>query len=216
MSQRPECRKRRWQLESNHRDSFTGELGGIRRTYKCSFCGFSEEKLVIPLKDSSALIADQQKFAELVLLTIAPYSKRTDEKLAVFCGFSHDPSSGLGLASSRLRLLAVFSLAALTISSTSFDGRGFCFGVVFFGIPKFPTGRMTLLYLWISNRPTPMKIGGQPGFGVLFLYPLVRAVCFIRAKKVRPAGWYGGRLPGDGVAPNAVGSLILLGPPVTQ
>ncbi len=43
------------------------------------------------------------------------------------------------LVSSRLRLLAVFSLAAFTISSTSFDGRGFCFGVVFFGIPKFPT-----------------------------------------------------------------------------
>jgi hypothetical protein len=44
----PKCRKRGWQLESSKPDHLFGDLGGIRRTYKCSFCGFSEEKLETP------------------------------------------------------------------------------------------------------------------------------------------------------------------------
>ena len=42
----PSCRKPGWHVEKSERDSLFGEVGGIRRTYKCSFCGFSEEKLV--------------------------------------------------------------------------------------------------------------------------------------------------------------------------
>jgi hypothetical protein len=42
----PKCRKRGWQLESSEPDDMFGELGGIRRLYKCSFCGFSESKLI--------------------------------------------------------------------------------------------------------------------------------------------------------------------------
>lgn len=41
----PKCRKRGWQLEASERDPIFGALGGVRRTYRCSFCGFSEEKL---------------------------------------------------------------------------------------------------------------------------------------------------------------------------
>lgn len=43
---------------------------------------------------------------------------------------------------------------------------------------------------------------------------LLRAVCFRSAKKVRPAGWYGTRVSGDGVALNAPGSLTLLAHPL--
>jgi hypothetical protein len=42
----PKCRKRGWQIESSEPDGMFGELGGIRRLYKCSFCGFSESKLI--------------------------------------------------------------------------------------------------------------------------------------------------------------------------
>ena len=44
----PKCRKRGYQLESSARDRVFGEVGCIRRVYKCSLCGFSEEKLVTP------------------------------------------------------------------------------------------------------------------------------------------------------------------------
>jgi len=42
------CHKYGWQLETSTPDPIFGPVGGIRRTYKCSFCGFSEEKLVNP------------------------------------------------------------------------------------------------------------------------------------------------------------------------
>ena len=41
----PKCRKLGWHVESSQPDSFTGQVGGIRRTYECSHCGFSEEHL---------------------------------------------------------------------------------------------------------------------------------------------------------------------------
>ena len=54
--------------------------------------------------------------------------------------------------------------------------------------------------------------------GVLFQYPLVRVVCFIRAKKVRAADWYGskGRVSKGGAALNALGSLAFLARPVVN
>ena len=64
-----------------------------------------------------------------------------------------------------------------------------------------------------------MKIdGGSRIFGVLFLYPLVRAVCFIRVTKVHPANWYGskGRVSEGGAAPNALGSLAFLARPLVN
>jgi hypothetical protein len=47
---------------------------------------------------------------------------------------------------------------------------------------------------------------------------LVRAVCIIRAKKVRPANWYGSKdcVSWDGVALNALGCLTLLGGPLAK
>lgn len=44
----PKCRKRTWELESSRPDPQFGDLGGIRRTYKCSDCGFTEQKLITP------------------------------------------------------------------------------------------------------------------------------------------------------------------------
>ena len=44
----PKCRKHGWQLESSQRDPTFGDVGGIRRMYKCSLCGFSESKLITP------------------------------------------------------------------------------------------------------------------------------------------------------------------------
>jgi hypothetical protein len=44
----PKCLRRGWGLESSHPDPTFGELGAIRRTYKCSLCGFSENKLITP------------------------------------------------------------------------------------------------------------------------------------------------------------------------
>jgi hypothetical protein len=42
----PKCQKRGWQVESSRPDPVFGQAGGIRRTYKCSLCGFSEEHLL--------------------------------------------------------------------------------------------------------------------------------------------------------------------------
>jgi hypothetical protein len=44
----PRCHKRGWQIENSKPDKVYGIIGGIRRTYKCSFCGFSEEELIKP------------------------------------------------------------------------------------------------------------------------------------------------------------------------
>ena len=44
----PKCRKRTYELESSRPDPTFGEVGAIRRTYKCSDCGFSEQKLITP------------------------------------------------------------------------------------------------------------------------------------------------------------------------
>jgi hypothetical protein len=44
----PKCKKRGWQIENSEPDAVYGFIGGIRRTYKCSFCGFSEEELIKP------------------------------------------------------------------------------------------------------------------------------------------------------------------------
>jgi regulator of replication initiation timing len=42
----PRCRRKGWRVESSEPDSTFGELGGIRRLYKCEFCGFSESQLM--------------------------------------------------------------------------------------------------------------------------------------------------------------------------
>jgi hypothetical protein len=42
----PKCLKRGWRLDSSNPDRIFGEVGGIRRIYKCSLCGFSEDKLI--------------------------------------------------------------------------------------------------------------------------------------------------------------------------
>ncbi len=42
----PRCHKRGWHIESSKPDSVFGNLGGVRRLYKCSVCDFSEEQLV--------------------------------------------------------------------------------------------------------------------------------------------------------------------------
>lgn len=44
----PKCHERGWHLEDSKPDKIFGDLGGMRRIYKCSFCGFTEEKLVSP------------------------------------------------------------------------------------------------------------------------------------------------------------------------
>jgi uncharacterized protein with PIN domain len=44
----PKCRKPAWILESSEPDKTFGELGGIRRVYRCTECGFTESKLVTP------------------------------------------------------------------------------------------------------------------------------------------------------------------------
>ena len=44
----PKCRKPTWVVESSKPDSQFGELGGIRRHYVCSECGFEESQLVTP------------------------------------------------------------------------------------------------------------------------------------------------------------------------
>lgn len=44
----PKCRKPAWAVESSMPDSEFGDLGGIRRVYKCSECGFTESQLITP------------------------------------------------------------------------------------------------------------------------------------------------------------------------
>lgn len=44
----PRCRKRGWTLQSSRPDPVYGELGGMRRAYRCSLCDFNEERLDVP------------------------------------------------------------------------------------------------------------------------------------------------------------------------
>lgn len=44
----PKCRKRGWHVEKSEPDEIFGEIGGIRRTYLCSLCGFTEQELITP------------------------------------------------------------------------------------------------------------------------------------------------------------------------
>jgi hypothetical protein len=44
----PKCRKRTYQLETSRPDPLMGDLGATRRSYKCSSCGFREDKLGVP------------------------------------------------------------------------------------------------------------------------------------------------------------------------
>jgi hypothetical protein len=44
----PKCRKPSWVVESSEPDRQFGDLGGIRRTYRCTECGFSEDQLITP------------------------------------------------------------------------------------------------------------------------------------------------------------------------
>jgi regulator of replication initiation timing len=44
----PKCHKRGWEIESSSPDPTFGELGGIQRIYKCSLCGFTENKFISP------------------------------------------------------------------------------------------------------------------------------------------------------------------------
>jgi len=42
----PKCRKMGWRIVDSRPDPTFGDLGGTRRTYKCSECEFSESKIV--------------------------------------------------------------------------------------------------------------------------------------------------------------------------
>ena len=42
----PKCRRMGWRIVDSKPDPTFGDLGGTRRTYKCSECGLSESKLV--------------------------------------------------------------------------------------------------------------------------------------------------------------------------
>jgi len=44
----PRCRKPAWIVESSKPDRQFGPLGGIRREYRCTECGFTESQLVTP------------------------------------------------------------------------------------------------------------------------------------------------------------------------
>lgn len=44
----PKCRKRTWELHGSRADPIFGVAGGVRRTYKCLSCGYTEEKLITP------------------------------------------------------------------------------------------------------------------------------------------------------------------------
>jgi len=44
----PKCRKPAWIVESSKPDSQFGAVGGIRREYRCTECGFTESQLVTP------------------------------------------------------------------------------------------------------------------------------------------------------------------------
>lgn len=41
----PKCRKRTYVVTKSVPDKQFGELGGLRRTYACSSCGFTEERI---------------------------------------------------------------------------------------------------------------------------------------------------------------------------
>ena len=41
----PRCRKRTYAVSKSEPDKEFGGLGGLRRTYLCSACGFTEEKI---------------------------------------------------------------------------------------------------------------------------------------------------------------------------
>ncbi len=42
----PHCLRKGWHVESSKPDEEFGIVGGSRRIYKCSFCGFTESKIV--------------------------------------------------------------------------------------------------------------------------------------------------------------------------
>lgn len=44
----PRCHKRGWEIIDSKPDPLMGEVGVLRRTYKCSICGFSEAHTVTP------------------------------------------------------------------------------------------------------------------------------------------------------------------------
>jgi hypothetical protein len=44
----PRCGKRTWVVASSQPDPLFGQVGGVRRTYKCSECQFTETTLVTP------------------------------------------------------------------------------------------------------------------------------------------------------------------------
>lgn len=44
----PRCQKPTWIVESSKPDKVFGQLGGIRREYRCTECGFEESQLVTP------------------------------------------------------------------------------------------------------------------------------------------------------------------------
>lgn len=41
----PRCRKYKYVVVKSEPDNVFGDLGGLKRTYECSNCGFSEEKV---------------------------------------------------------------------------------------------------------------------------------------------------------------------------
>jgi hypothetical protein len=44
----PRCRKKTWIVESSRPDDHFGDLGAVRRDYKCSACGFTESVMIEP------------------------------------------------------------------------------------------------------------------------------------------------------------------------
>jgi len=44
----PKCHKRGWHLENSRSHPQFGQMGVLLRTYKCSFCGLTEEELITP------------------------------------------------------------------------------------------------------------------------------------------------------------------------
>lgn len=44
----PSCRQKTWVVESSQPDRRFGDLGGVRRVYKCSACGLTESTMITP------------------------------------------------------------------------------------------------------------------------------------------------------------------------
>jgi C4-type Zn-finger protein len=44
----PRCRKRTWAVIASAPHPMFGDMGALLRTYRCSECGFSEEKIIKP------------------------------------------------------------------------------------------------------------------------------------------------------------------------